>query len=689
MLIRPALRRKDSVARILNEHINFWSQEKGANYEELIGTLSKGGDWVQVAALGWVYASIQPNQVRGYLAFVDGLINISFIYDAQRAIHKCLEVFGSHPLLIKRLCSLHMRTKKWEEVLKLAQQHPENDYVVRAGIDSALILKKFNEAKEILVRTSIDGQQERVANAHRAWCADLSEYADRYSQSSTVDALEVTLANGDFKNFNTACWKAYDDNTLNAEALRFATQAVKGEFEYYPRVSFFRDLAVQNYPDDDDFLLARSTTLIFENRLDEAYICLCEMSKQAFESDKVRWRTEHLRRILHEALESDRTDNRHALGSSWVERVALANLTTRKGNESGRVGLISSLQKNPNGDCVALDYLMSALPTPFNISRGKPRVALCISGQMRGFSLAWPSIKSAFVDEHNADVFVHTWDQESFTPPLFRRLSRFIGTDLVKLLPLELQQTLAFSNRFPETAKKLQEPIRRPISADEIRDIVRSRHVVVENEDELAKAGVFPKEIWHRGNANQAKMFYKIFQCDRLREQQERTSGDIYDVVIRIRPDFSLKIEGLGAYFRMVREDNSKIFVSYVNPDGCGDQFAIGSSAAMSAYSSVWKYLAMKKTFAFFPGFRGSIGEELLGEHFMVSGLHPQLIPPSNAELVNDLVINIVDLRAELEKDIGSTPPDDLKGFVSGIHKHYQKTSLGRGKTADPLYSAW
>lgn len=64
-------------------------------------------------------------------------------------------------------------------------------------------------------------------------------------------------------------------------------------------------------------------------------------------------------------------------------------------------------------------------------------------------------------------------------------------------------------------------------------------------------------------------------------------------------------------------------------------------------------------------------------------------MPPSSAELINDLVINLVDLRPELRKDIGEDPPEDLKRFIGGIRKHYESSPVGRGKTADPIYSGW
>jgi len=582
-----------------------------------------------------------------------------------------------------------MRTKKWEEVLDLAERHPKNEGVVRSAIDCALTLKRFDSASRIALLAGEHAAMDRIAKSRDAWSADLIDIESAYPGKSAKEMVHAALAEGDFRRFNAACWKSYGDRTLDAQVFRAAIQPVKGEFEYYPRVSFFRNLAVLAYPDEDEFLYARSTTLIYENRLDEAFAELLAMSTLSREDESVRWRLEHIRKVLFETLDADRTDVGKSACVSLAEQVAVANLAARKGAGYGQSKLLATLRKQPNSDAVVTDYLLSARPVYGGIPRKAPKVALCISGQMRGFSLTWPGIKREFVDTYNPDIFVHTWDEESFTPPLFRRLSRFIGTDLVRLLPLDLQQTLAFSQRFPETAKKLQQPIKRPISSNEIGDLVDSRHVVVESEKNLADAGMFPKEIWHRGNANQAKMFYKIFQCDKLREQQELISGAPYDIVIRIRPDFNLKIEDLDAYLRIVREDASKVFLSYINPDGCGDQFAIASSTGMSAYASIWKHLISKKRFDFFPGFRKRIGEELLGEHLMVSGLHPQLMPPSSAELINDLVINLVDLRPELRKDIGEDPPEELKRFIGGIRKHYESSPAGRGKTADPIYSGW
>ena len=129
------------------------------------------------------------------------------------------------------------------------------------------------------------------------------------------------------------------------------------------------------------------------------------MSTLSREDESVRWRLEHIRKVLFETLDADRTDVGKSACVSLAEQVAVANLAARKGAGYGQSKLLATLRKQPNSDAVVTDYLLSARPVYGGIPRKAPKVALCISGQMRGFSLTWPGIKREFVDTYNPDIF--------------------------------------------------------------------------------------------------------------------------------------------------------------------------------------------------------------------------------------------------------------------------------------------
>ena len=70
--------------------------------------------------------------------------------------------------------------------------------------------------------------------------------------------------------------------------------------------------------------------------------------------------------------------------------------------------------------CWTLPKFAAAFPRPFDPARpGAPaiiaersrplRVALCVSGQLRGYKEAFPSWPSLGLDDHQVTTFVHTW----------------------------------------------------------------------------------------------------------------------------------------------------------------------------------------------------------------------------------------------------------------------------------------
>ncbi|CAN0538743.1 unnamed protein product, partial [Ectocarpus sp. 8 AP-2014] len=55
------------------------------------------------------------------------------------------------------------------------------------------------------------------------------------------------------------------------------------------------------------------------------------------------------------------------------------------------------------------------LPTPkvkHNFQTRRPKIAVCISGQMRNFECHAPNVMESIVNPLKADVFIHTWKRQ-------------------------------------------------------------------------------------------------------------------------------------------------------------------------------------------------------------------------------------------------------------------------------------
>ena len=208
------------------------------------------------------------------------------------------------------------------------------------------------------------------------------------------------------------------------------------------------------------------------------------------------------------------------------------------------------------------------------------RVAICVSGQLRGFQQAMPTWRNLRLDDHDVAVFVHVWKAIGRN---WQRIWSFARANAVLYGTLVGPNGLAFlRDRYPSLAAAeaaaaqsndadvpmLQAAYNTPHVRieDDTRDQFRSRH-----------------NLW--------KMHYKVDRAQRLALEDGRS----FDLMIRLRPDREFlpgtapdwnAIHAQSRDRRTVFTDSPYLFTE--RQTWLGDQFAVGTQDVMDVYSGVY-----------------------------------------------------------------------------------------------------
>jgi hypothetical protein len=326
----------------------------------------------------------------------------------------------------------------------------------------------------------------------------------------------------------------------------------------------------------------------------------------------------------------------------------------------------SSAQGTLNA-AVARFRLPEDMPAPPYVTQRdrKLRIALCVSGQLRGYRQAYLSWRAAGLDAHEVVTVVHAW----------RRIGRprldspgFIGGGV---LPPDLEAPYdracrAFGGVAGIAAQypSLHALLDAADQADplEVEAFYDAAQVVLEDD------GAAP----FRDYSNQEKMFYKLAAAQQL---ATRRFGS-FDLCIRIRPDKEILTNGTvdwhhAAYqSRRRRALYNDSGIHYVMSGlGVGDQFAFGAPELMNEYAGVWQASrdpAKPKAF----GAPGQItGHSSLAHHLFLRGIRIEILANIwGGRLYDAEPIDPADIAAALRADIGPTPRDAVDAeFLSAL----------------------
>jgi hypothetical protein len=229
---------------------------------------------------------------------------------------------------------------------------------------------------------------------------------------------------------------------------------------------------------------------------------------------------------------------------------------------------------------VAKGLICNRLPNINRRSR-KTKVAVCISGQLRGYVSAFHSWRRTILRDVEYELFVDTW----------QRIGRSGAEPFRFVLPFEGER---FSEKYREACLQagLDEfKIRYPAIFDalavsgRVTDVELSKfydtpHIRLDDDDQPPFAAF----------SNQEKMHSKIQSCFEM----AMASGKEYDLIIRLRPDKPIRF--LGYKWSDIRRLCQASPTLYADAAGgvhyanlmIGDQFAIGAPKPMQVYSTTW-----------------------------------------------------------------------------------------------------
>lgn len=211
----------------------------------------------------------------------------------------------------------------------------------------------------------------------------------------------------------------------------------------------------------------------------------------------------------------------------------------------------------------------------------RPRVAVCISGQLRGYLSALSSWRKHLLPGVDADFFVHSWTRtgRSGAEP-FRAYLPFEGQNFQRCyreqcLRLGLED---FTRQYPHLFQALADSSE--VTAAHLSEVYGTDQVVLEDD----------KDVRFFGWSNSRKMHYKIAQAQAMVDG----SGQEYDLMLRIRPDKAMRLlAGTWADICRTASDGLRLFTDLPMGAHCGclmigDQFALGRPETMRIYGQTY-----------------------------------------------------------------------------------------------------
>jgi tetratricopeptide (TPR) repeat protein len=241
--------------------------------------------------------------------------------------------------------------------------------------------------------------------------------------------------------------------------------------------------------------------------------------------------------------------------------------------------------KNETNEILVQGFRRRSARLSVAINRGIPdrplNIALCISGQLRGYELAYQTWDRLGLSEHRTKIFVDVWKKVGRKFPVPQHAMRTMSGHLLDAYRSAFTQLghAAIVDRYPTMFRLFE--LSGEVTANQLSTFYKTPFVNVEDD-------TFPT-FSHMNNFQ--KMYHKIKYC----HNQAETSGDIFDLIIRIRPDKSV-VSAASDYHRILYESrfNGRLYTDVSPYIHCklgyviGDQFAIGEDSAMRSYASAY-----------------------------------------------------------------------------------------------------
>lgn len=261
------------------------------------------------------------------------------------------------------------------------------------------------------------------------------------------------------------------------------------------------------------------------------------------------------------------------------------------------------------------------LPFPGPVSM-RPTVAVCVSGQLRGFEAAARSHDFLRLEEvADVSTFVHTWKEVGRPLPSRRHAARaFEGPVLEQFAALVRRH----GDEIWATMPSLRDWFRESATANrtQLAQVYGVADSAVEIEDEADER--------FSDFTNTHKMLWKIAACHRL--AVDSGGADFY---LRVRPDRSIAVDSAVDWPAVFTSSASERTVFADLPMfgfwgwlGMGDQFAVGTEQVMGVYASTFESLQTWTDETWWGRLSPRwVGHRPLASHLLSRGIVPRSTP--------------------------------------------------------------
>ena len=299
-----------------------------------------------------------------------------------------------------------------------------------------------------------------------------------------------------------------------------------------------------------------------------------------------------------------------------------------------------------------------------NLSRKKYKVAVCISGQLRGYKQTFESWKRSILKDIDYDIFINSWYDigRSGAEPIRKKLP-FDGFNFKKGYR-EYNLELGFEemkSNYPILFRNLKQSAF--VNEDEIKSFYQAKEVVLDDD----------KDNKYIEYSNSEKMHYKIKACNDMYKKY----NEEYDLVIRIRPDLPIKYIGFNwndlysyCYSKPVIFSDLESGVHYMN-FLIGDQFAVGNPDVMDIYSNAWNLYPKLRQNNVFGSYDSFLGHISLGSICWTNGIMVKKIPIKRGHLNDTKNMSVEEIYASIKADSdGRNSFWDMK-FIELLEKDF------------------
>jgi hypothetical protein len=209
------------------------------------------------------------------------------------------------------------------------------------------------------------------------------------------------------------------------------------------------------------------------------------------------------------------------------------------------------------------------------------KVALCLSGQLRGFECALPTIREQIVEKYDATVFLSTWREigcavGAHCQRLWRSLPPKFGARVPYFVTFD-----SFKEHFPCTYNLLTKS--RTASADRIQQLLPGAIFEIEEDLPLKHyLGDDPAIV----TPNFTRLLYKRYRTGKLLEEYEREHRMSFDVVFWCRPDTCIRLLSLPPLEKLRLDVAGTHFRPLVT---ASDHFHVGGRKGMGLLLELWE----------------------------------------------------------------------------------------------------